>query len=97
MLTLQLVGFLAMVPPQTLSMVALSVVEVGMKGWRAALDSIRGIATFLELAMVTTLIATTKGLLEMDCWWTQCNSIAQNFESSLLDLVCEHHVLVLAF
>ena len=86
-----------MVPPQTLSMVALSVVKVGMKGWRVALDSIGGIVTFLELAMVTILIATTKGLLEIYCWWTQCNSIAQNSESRLLDLVWGHYVLVLAF
>ena len=47
--------------------------------------------------MVTTLIATTKALLEMGCWWTLCNSIVQNSESRLLDLVCGHHGLVLAF
>ena len=97
MLTLQLVGFLAMVPPQTSSMVALSVVEVRMLRWRIALDSIRGIVTFLELAMVTTLIAIAKALLEMGSWWTLCNSIVQNSESRLLDLVCGHHVLILAF
>ena len=68
-----------------------------MLRWRIALDTIRGIVTFLELTMVTTLIAIAKALLEMGSWWTLCNSIVQNSESRLLDLVCGHHVLVLAF
>jgi hypothetical protein len=54
----------------------LDAVKLGILRWKIALGFIRGTMTFLELVMVTT-----KGLLEIDCWWTLCNSIPQIYES----------------
>ena len=52
----------------------LDVVKLGILRWKIDLGFIRGTVTFLELVM-----ATTKGLLEIDCWWTLCNFNTPNF------------------